>query len=104
MSAQEKYTARGTIIHNLKTITGHIHVRKYLWYLTEKIQAVRRLNANVLEVLACGPCRYNRIQRLVSKGKRRVQKWSDITTLMKSKINTDMLVQRLFNSHQQILF
>ena len=34
MTAQEKYTARGTIIHNLKTITGHIHVERKTpnWY------------------------------------------------------------------------
>ena len=86
-----------------------LDVRTFLWYLVDKVRGVDEFDIGVLQLLACRICRRNwdksgRVLRLVGKGRKRLQKWSSITTLMKAKLNSDMLVQRLLNSEQQILF
>ena len=107
---EEIFTARGMIIKNLKTITTNLDVSTFIWYLLEKVRNVEKLKVGVLELyMTCVCCRRNwtrggRMLRVIEKGKKRLAKWSDITTLMKAKINSDMLVQRLLNSEQQILF
>ena len=107
--AGENLTARGMIIKNLQTIRTTLDVRTFLWYLLEKVQAVEKINTGIYQLLACRCCmrswtRSGRVIRLVSKGKKRLNKFSEITTLMKAKINTDMLSQRLLTNEQQILF
>ena len=99
----EKFTARGTIVKNLQTIQTTLDVRTFLWYLKEKVRSIEKVNMSIFQLLACRICRRNwtrsgRVLRMIGKGKRRLNKWSDITTLMKAKINSDMLAQRLLTS------
>jgi len=96
---QENLTARGTIIKNLQTLQTNLDVKTFLWYLVEKIQGIERLDMSVFHLFACFCCRrnWNRL-RLINKGEKRFKKWSDITTLLKAKLNSDMLVQRLLDS------
>ena len=99
----ENLTARGTIIRNLQTLKTAMDVRTFLWYLVEKVQSADTSKIGLLQLLACKFCRRNwdrsgRVLRLVGKGKKRLQNWSEITTLMKAKINSDLLAQRLLNS------
>lgn len=45
-----------------------------------------------------------RILRMIGNGRKRLRQFSDITTLIKTKINSDMLAQRLLDKEQQMLF
>ena len=81
----------------------NLDVKSFLWYLVEKIQGIEKLDISVFHLFACACCRRNwsrsgRVLRLVSKGEKRLKKWSDITTLLKAKLNSDMLIQRLLDS------
>ena len=84
-------------------------MRTFTWYLIEKIKALDKLDASVLQFFTWRCCRNRwtkngRVNRLVGNGRERLRQWSDITTLMKVKVNSDMLVQRILDREQQTLF
>ena len=81
----------------MQTIETTLDVRTFLWYLSEKVQAIDKFRLTIYQMLACKICRRNwdrkgRVLRIVGKARKRFTKWSDITTLMKAKNNTDMLI------------
>ena len=100
----EQLTARGTIIHNLKTIQTKLDVKTFLWYLVDKVSNTEKMHMSVYHLYTTFKVcqrtwsRSGRVSRIIGKSKRRFTKWSSIITLMKAKINSDMLVQRLLNS------
>ena len=80
-------------------------VRTFLWYLTEKVRGIEKLRLGNFQMLRCRFCYRKsekglRVLKLVDKAKSRIERWSDIRTLMKAKLNSDMLIQRLLNSEQ----